>query len=66
MARGAESLIIKDIHNVKIYYINKIVYIDIFDVQFSFHNVKPNDTLNKFKYSKKIINKKGRELDIIP
>lgn len=53
LARGLETLIIKNIDNIKIYYTDEIVYIDVFDVQFSFHNVKPNSTLNKFKCSKK-------------
>lgn len=53
LANTLENIVKKNFENVKIYIDSDVVYIDIFNVQFSFHNIKYSTILNNYKLSSK-------------
>lgn len=53
LAANIEELIVKNFNNVNIYISEDVVYIDVFNVQFSFHNIKYTTILNRYKSSRK-------------
>lgn len=47
IVNGIEQILLNQIKDVKIYFCPSVVYITLFNLQFSFHNVKPSYFLNK-------------------
>ncbi|MDY2883577.1 MAG: hypothetical protein SOT71_13080 [Romboutsia timonensis] len=53
LADTLENIVKKNFKNVNLYIGSDVVYIDIFNVQFSFHNIKYSTILNNYKLSSK-------------
>lgn len=52
LLKGIEKLIKLNLKDVYIYWDKKVVYIEIYGLQFSFHNVNESKAINRFKATK--------------
>lgn len=52
LLKGIEKLIKLNLKDVDIYWGKKVVYIEIFGIQFSFHNIRESKTISRFKDTK--------------
>lgn len=66
LAKVLDKVVFKELDDVHIYYTNEILYIDVFNVQFSFHNVKATDNINRFKNSTKNKKKEWKGIRLQP